>query len=161
DAPSGAQQPCAYGGLEGCMPGDAGAFVPMPTAAPPNRIANACDQVAIEQYWSRCLDPSTYDAGACTYWKNKYAACITCVSRVLVVAPWSVDDQNPTLIADVAGCYGFFGDSACASKSDANMQCAAAVCKDACQNDAKAYAACAAGAVATSCSTFPRCDANA
>jgi hypothetical protein len=153
--------PCAYGGIEGCMPGDAGTFAPDAMAPAPLRQVGACDQVGIDQFWSRCLDPSTYDATACAYWQTNYKTCIACLGQTLVASAWSTD-QNPAPVANVSGCYAFFGDTSCASKVDANMQCAAAVCKAGCETDAKAYAACITAARTTACaSSFPLCDADA
>lgn len=161
NAPPSSQAPCAYGGVEGCMPGDAGAFTPKPLGPAPTRQADACDQTTIEQFWVRCLDPSTYDEASCTYWRDNHQACSTCLEPTLAVAPSDVQNQYPTLIPNVGGCYALLGASDCASSDDANMQCAVAVCTSGCQDDPVAYATCIYAARTTTCASFPICDADA
>lgn len=159
--PLNSKEPCAYGGVEGCNAADAGAFTPTAMGAAPARQPSACDQVGIEQFWSRCLDPATYDATSCAYWQSHYAPCIACLASVLVIAPSDVQNQYPTFVPNVGGCYSVAGASSCASLDDANMQCAIAVCEAGCQYDPAAYTQCIYAARTTSCASFPICDADA
>lgn len=152
---------CAYGGLDGCLPGDAGGFTPTALGPVPAKQPNACDQTTIEQFWARCLDPTTYDEASCTYWQNNHHDCATCLGPTLIVAPSDVQNQYPTLVPNVGGCYALLGASTCASSDDANMQCAMAVCTKGCQDDPSAYAKCIQAARTTACASFPICDADA
>ena len=152
---------CAYGGVDGCLPGDASAFVPTSTTiTAPTRQPNVCDQTSIEQFWARCFDPTTRDDASCTYWQQHNAACGACVGQTLVAAPWDIQNLN-ALVPNVAGCYAASGDATCASMADANMQCGVAVCNAGCSSDANGYAACIQAAAKTACSSFPLCGADA
>jgi hypothetical protein len=161
DPPPSSKVPCAYGRVEGCMPGDAGAFTPDAMAAAPTRQVGVCDQTTIEQFWVRCIDPTTKDESSCTYWSTNNKACGTCLGPTLSVAPSDVQNQYPTPVPNVGGCYALLGAPACASADDANMQCAIAACTNGCQDDPNAYAACIIGARTTTCASFPICDADA
>jgi len=161
DPAYGSKVPCAYGGVDGCMPGDAGTFTPDAMAPPPTHVPNACDQPTIDQFWLRCYDATTRDDASCTYWQQHNTACGNCLAQTLIAAPWDSQSQTPALLPNVAGCFAAAGDPTCASKADANMQCAIAVCNAGCANDPSATAACVQAAAKTACSSFATCDADA
>jgi hypothetical protein len=154
---------CAVGGAAGCAPAEESSFVPQPTTAPPRQVG-VCTNVAVEQFWSRCVDPSTADANACAYWEGQYAACEACLGPMFEYVPFTSQGFVASF-QNVSGCYatldGTVAPGSCAALEDANLQCAIASCSSVCSTDEATFDACIALARTTTCSAFPRCDADA
>jgi hypothetical protein len=158
DAPPGTSAPCAYGGQDGCLPADAGAFSPSPMATPPTKQPGVCTTTQVQQAWSFCLDPTTYDATKCTSFGQLNKACIQCLAGTVTVA-------GSSFVPNVGGCYalldGASAPGSCAALDDANMQCAAAACVGGCSSWPDAFEACVLASRTSACASFPICNADA
>ena len=154
---------CAYGGRDGCLPADAGSFVPQAIGAAPAKQAGTCTSTTIDQYWTACLDPAARDDTKCTSFKNGNATCEQCMAQAITIV--DLGTQQFAWVPNVGGCYALLdGSSAsgsCAALDDANMQCAVAVCKDACKSFPDGFEACALGSRKSSCKAFSICDGEA
>lgn len=163
DAPPNSAKPCAYGGQDGCLPADAGAFSPQPMGAAPTKQTGACTSTLITEFWTYCLDPTTVDVTKCTSLGNLYKACAQCMQSTLTVI--DTGNQYFAWAPNVGGCYalldGTSGPGSCAALDDANMQCAIAACKDGCALSPDALQSCVLGSRKTTCAAFPICDGEA
>jgi hypothetical protein len=154
---------CAYGGRDGCLPADAGAFTPKPIGAAPTKQAGACTTTSIDAYWTACLDPTTRDDTKCTTFSNANKTCSQCLAQTATVV--DLGTQQFAWVPNVGGCYalldGTSASGSCAALDDANMQCAIAVCKDVCSMFPDGLEACALGSRTSACKAFSICDGEA
>ncbi len=158
DAPPGNSPPCAYDGHYGCLPADAGAFSPTPIDPAPTRQQGACTTTQVQEEWSFCLDPTTYDATKCGSFAQLYKGCAQCLAGTVTL-------MGSNAVPNVGGCYavldGTSAPGSCAAQGDANMQCAVAVCNDGCGAWPDAFESCVLAARTTACNGFPICAADA
>ena len=126
---------CAYGGEDGCLPADAGAFAPKPIGTAPSKQQGACTTTLIDEYFTACLDPTTRDDTKCSTFDTANQACGQCMAQTATVV--DLGTQQFAWAPNVGGCYaaldGTSASGSCAALDDANMQCAVAVCKDGCK----------------------------
>lgn len=154
---------CAYGGEDGCLPADAGAFAPKPIGTAPAKQQGACTATLIDQYFTACLDPTTRDDTKCSTFDTANQACGQCMAQTATVV--DLGTQQFAWAPNVGGCYaaldGTSASGSCAALDDANMQCAVAVCKDGCKAYPDGFNACAIGSRTSACKGFSICSADA
>jgi hypothetical protein len=156
------KDPCAYGGHDGCLPADEGAFSPPPIDAPVKQ-QGVCDDATIQLFWSQCVDTTTADQAKCNAVANGNPSCSQCLSRTFTWVPTTNSEVQS--FPNVSGCYatleGTSAPGSCAARADARLQCAIASCA-ACEAWADdAFETCVDAATAGACAAFATCDADA
>lgn len=147
-----------------CAPGDVSTF--SPNWVPPKPASAACTEQAIAQYAKDCLDPTTRSSSACSAFQAANKACVGCLVTPDSASAYgaAISRANGVISLNVGGCIallsGDLGASGCGGKYEAQRQCAAAACDDACpipEGDDPAfqqYLECLGDSEKTSCKTY-------